>query len=209
MSGNGRQTHELIESGGLKLSAPWNTVTIEPSGATKTDTSNTQVLTYNLWLSDFNSKEFDELGPPSSQQLSAAPIAKVLLSLRDALIDGAKASGGEPQQCFTNYNPLKPAADAGNTFKLALSFVRDSTTGLTIKVGVIELSSTMEWKSTTGNTLTVAFVQRGLATLQLARDAVDTECKYPKSIKDKACRDAVTAYEELAGDTGLGVSTPQ
>jgi hypothetical protein len=140
-----------------------------------------------------------------------APIAEVLLSLREALINGAKKSPSSkgPQPCFTDYNPDKPAADAGNTFKLGLSFTTDATGGLEIKVGILDLTATTEWKGTTGNTLTVSFVQRGLAKLQRAKDEVDALCKYPKKESDKACVDAVAAFRKLQENTGVSVQAAE
>jgi hypothetical protein len=49
----------------------------------------------------------------------------------------------------------------------------------------------------------VAFVQRGLAKLQSAKDRVDTECKYPKDEKGETCKDAIAAYHKLQEDEGL------
>src|SRR5204863_4965290 len=110
--------------------------------------------------------------------------------LREALINSAKRSAQGPQPCFTDYNPDKPAGDAGNTFKLGLSFVNDKTVGLEIKVWILDLTATTEWKSTTGNTLTVSFVQRGLDVIQRAKDKVDVLCKYPRDPNGKECKDA-------------------
>jgi hypothetical protein len=137
----------------------------------------------------------------------------VLLALRDALVLSAMRfdfsanppKPRPPQPCFTDYNPDKPASDAGNTFKLALSITNDLTGGISIKVTVLNFSATGESKSTTGNTLTVSFIQHGLQPIQQAKDKVDAECKYPKQ-DSKACKDARDALAEAeASETGVGI----
>jgi hypothetical protein len=186
------------KSAGLKI--PWGAVEIDPTGSVKGDATNTQVLDYNLWPLEMERQA--ALLQATVNDQKPAPIADVILALRDAIINSAKETAPGPQPCFTDYDPVKPAADAGNTFKLGLSFVKDTTGGLEIKVWVLDLSATSEWKSTTGNTLTVSFVQRGLAKVQRARDAVDAECKYPKKYDDHPCQDALAAYKKAQEDAG-------
>jgi hypothetical protein len=184
------------QSGSAKIT--WGAVEIDPSGSVKGDATNTEVLDYNLWpMSDQGA-----LLAATVQDEKPAPIAEVILSLRDALIASAKKTAPGPQPCFTDYDPGKPSADAGNTFKLGLSFVSDKTGGLEIKVWVLDLTNTTEWKSTTGNTLTVSFVQRGLDTVQRARDKMDTECKYPKDYKGHSCQDAIAEYKKAQEEAG-------
>jgi hypothetical protein len=188
---------------GLSLEVPWNGVTISSTGQRTRGATNTQVLTYTLWLADSNLQAFaKENAEVSKEEVLDAPIAQVLLSLREALLNGAKKSGRGPEPCFTNYDPAKPAMDAGNSFKLGLAYDSGRTGGLEIKIGIIDLTSSTEWKSSTGNTLTITFVQRGLAAVQRARDAVDTECKYPKTEADKACKDALDALKEQRKKAG-------
>lgn len=197
---------EKIDNAGLKLQIPWSAVTIGPSGSIKGDATNTQELNYNIWPLEFSRQI--ALKATSISDQKPAPIAEVLLSLRDALINSAKKSSSKsPQACFTDYNPDKPAADAGNTFKLGLSYTTDTTGGLEIKVGILDFNATTEWKGTTGNTLTVSFVQRGLAQLQRAKDEVDVLCKYPKKESDKACLDATAAFRTLQENTGVAFHT--
>jgi hypothetical protein len=197
-------TIETIGSASLTLKIPINVVTLSPSGSVKRDVTNTEVLDYNLWLFESKRQSPELLGKTvTADELNGAPIATVLLALRHALIASAQRSQPGPQACFTDYSPDKPAADPGNTFKLGLTVLTDTTGGLEIKVGIIDLTASQEYKGTTGNTLTVAFVQRDVAALQLAKDAVDTECKYPKNNSD-ACKQAIKAYEMLQ-DLGQGV----
>jgi hypothetical protein len=186
-------------SGSAKIT--WGAVEIDPSGSVKGDATNTQVLDYNLWPLEM-ARQMGLSGVKVEDE-KPAPIADVILGLRDALIASAKKSASPgPQACFTDYDPAKPGADAGNTFKLGLSFVSDKTGGLEIKVWVLDLTNTTEWKSTTGNTLTVSFVQRGLAELQWYRDAVDTDCKYPKKHEDAACLKALADYTKKQDELG-------
>jgi hypothetical protein len=197
-------TNETIASAGVALKIPWGAVTIGPSGSIKGDATNTQELVYKLWPLDI-SRQTALKSEHISGEPKPAPISDVLLSLREGLINSAKRTATkEPQACFTDYSPDKPASDAGDTFKLGLSFTTDATGGLEIKIGILDLTSTTEWKGTTGNTLTVSFVQRGLAQLQRAKDAVDAECKYPKDDKSDACVKAVKAYQKLQ-DEGRGL----
>ena len=142
--------------------------------------------------------------PVKPDELASAPLAQVLLALRHALIVSAQQSSPGPQPCFTDYNQDKPATDAGNTFKVALTFVTDANGRLDIKVGILDLTASVEAKGTTGNTLTISFIQRGVAALQLAKDAVDAECKYPKN-GSAACKTAKSAYQKLQ-DVGTGLT---
>jgi hypothetical protein len=107
-----------------------------------------------------------------------APIAGVLSSLRDALTNSAKKIAPGPQACFTDYNPDKPS-DAGDSFKLGLSLVNDLTGGFELNVWVLDLTATSESKGTTGNTLTVSFIQRSLKNIQTLRDQATEQCKFP------------------------------
>ena len=188
---------------GITAKIPIHAVEIDPSFGARTDVTNTQLLAYNLWPLDLSRQSLPK-EMPTLEQKQNAPIAQVLLSLREALINSAKRTDpNKPQPCFTDYNPEKPAADAGNSFKLGLSFVNDVTKKFEISVWVLDLTAGTETKGTTGNTLTVSFVQRALSRIQRARDAMDTECKYPKKDTDKACLDAVPAFRKAQGDTGV------
>jgi hypothetical protein len=166
-------TNEAIDNGGVKATIPL-VVSVGPSGSLKRDVTNTQVLTYNLWpVAD------DQQPSLGSADLKSAPIAATLVSLRDALIEGASKSAPGPQACFTDYNLDKPSGDSGDTFKLGLTFVNDATMGLELKVSVLDLTATREDKGTTGNTMTVSFVQKGLKDIQTLQDEVGKECKFP------------------------------
>ena len=202
-------TVENIGSVNLGLKIPVSEVTLGPSGGVKQDVTNTEVLDYNLWPIETarQSSEFLEK-PVTADELKGAPIAAVLLALRHALVVGAQKSQPGPQPCFTDYNPDKPASDVGNTFKIGLTMVTDATGGIEVKVGIIDFTASQEYKGTSGNTLTVSFVQRGVTALQLAKDAVDAECKYPKNRSD-ACKEAKLKYQtEQDQGTGAGAAEP-
>jgi hypothetical protein len=196
-------TLEKITNHSAGMKAPWGALEIDPSGTVKGDATNTEVLDYNLWPLEMKRQQEILKGPRKDEK--PAPIADAILALRDALIASAEKTAPGPQPCFTDYDPAKPASDAGNSFKLGLSFVSDKTAGLEIKIGHLDITNTAEWKSTTGNTLTVSFVQRGLADMQRARDKADAECKYPKKYEDKPCQDALTEYRK-AQEAGGGYS---
>ena len=166
-------TNEAIDNGGVKATIPL-VVSVGPSGSLKRDVTNTQVLTYNLWP-----VAGDKQPSVAPGDLKSAPIAATLVALRDALIEGASKSATGPQACFTDYNPDKPSGDSGDAFKIGLTFVNDATLGLELKLSVLGLTATHEVKGTTGNTLTVSFVQRGLKDIQTLQDEADKECKFP------------------------------
>jgi len=152
------------ECGFSVIDEPWLTAAIET----------TEELDYSLWpVADAQQPQLP------GGELDSAPIAKALLTLRAALIDGARKSAPGPQACFTDYDPSKPGSDAGNSFKLGLSFVNDVTGGFEVTVGVVDLNGSIESKGTTGNTLTVAFVQRGLPEIQTLKDEATKECAFP------------------------------
>ena len=166
-------TDETIRNVGIKAKLPYNAITVGPSGSLKTDTTNTEVLTYSLWPLDASR----QLSLPPDD-IKSAPIAEVLSSLRAGLINSSKRTAPGPQACFTDYNPDKPS-EAGNTFKLGLSFVNDVTGGFELNVWVLDLTATTESKGTTGNTLTVSFVQHAFKDIQTLRDEATQQCKFP------------------------------
>jgi hypothetical protein len=188
-------TTEQINSVSIKAKLPFKAIEVDPSGSTKKDVTNTQVLDYNLWPLDVA----QQVELPNGD-VDSAPIAKVLLALRKALIDSAKRTSPGPQACFTDYSPDKASADAGNTFKLGLSFVNDSTGGFELKVWVLDLSATTETKGTTGNTLTVFFVQHGLKDIQILQDEASAQCKFPDYDKPM-CALAITALHLITDPT--------
>jgi len=167
-------TVETVKTAGLQLKIPYHAILVGPSGARRYDVTNTEELDYSLWpVADAQQPQLP------GGELDSAPIAKALLTLRAALIDGARKSAPGPQACFTDYDPSKPGSDAGNSFKLGLSFVNDVTGGFEVTVGVVDLNGSIESKGTTGNTLTVAFVQRGLPEIQTLKDEATKECAFP------------------------------
>ena len=193
---------ETATNAGLKLKIPVDVITIGPSGNEKVDVTNTQSLTYNLWPLVMSQQSLDDT-MPTTDELKGAPIAQVLMDLRDALIASATQKQKGPQPCFTDYNPEKPSSDAGNTITLALSFVNDANAGVEVDVGILGVTATGELKGTTGNTLTVSFVQKGLDAIQRAKDKVDAECKYPK-YGSKPCTNAIAELQKLQKE-GSGI----
>lgn len=194
------------------------TPVIGVNGAYKEETINAQTLDYVLWplaASDqpaaFMGQQFD------AADVDKAPIAKVLLSLRDALILSAlkyeypldPQKRRKPQPCFLDYNPEKPGGDAGHSFKIALAFTKDPSGGISIALALPvspTFSITGESKATTGNSITVTFIQEGIGALQAKKDAYDKACAEP--VKNaKACTLARAEYEKAKGENrGLGQS---
>lgn len=179
----------------LGLTLPIVPVTLGPSAGTTSDTLNAQTLDYNLWPLSAgdqafllpvkhwteSSSDYDALIPA----LNKAPIAIALLELRNALIlaatktDYSTNQQREAQPCFTDYNPMNPAADAGNSFKLQLQVTNDPSVGITIGVPPVNFSFSQDNKSVSGHTLTVTFVQRGVRQLQVLRDQATKDCPFP------------------------------
>ena len=208
-------TNERITDQKLGLSIPVQTVKLGASLEDKSDVTNAEVLDYNLWMLPARLQTMN-LDAVTDIELQSAPIARVLLAVRTALILSATKKDysfdppkdRKPQPCFADFNPDKPASDAGNTYKIGLSINSDSTNGVSIDAGIITVGATGETKSTTGNSLTVSFIQRDLQQIQLARDAVDAECKYPNE-RERKCTDARDKLNGLLGDIGIGISTPK
>jgi hypothetical protein len=199
----------LDNTGGASaaFTLPADIVTVGPSGGYKRDVTNTQTLDYNLWPLEHQSRFFSQ--NVTEEDIQSAPIAQALLSLRDALIlssmrldySTSPPTPRPPQPCFTDYDPTKPASDPGDSFKLGLSITNDVTGGVSVKVTILDFSATGESKSTTGNTLTVNFLQKVATTknIQSLRDAMDTECKYP--VKDpQKCASATTNFDEVVNN---------
>jgi hypothetical protein len=167
-------TVEITKNKGIKAKLPFKVIEVDLNGAVKTDVTNTQELNYTLWPI-----ATDQQTGLTDTSLENAPIAKTLMDLRTAMITSALKTAPGPQACFTDYNPAKPGEDAGNTFKLGLSFINETTGGFEFTVWVLDVTDTTDTKGTTGNTLTVTFVQRGLKGIQILKDEADKQCTFP------------------------------
>jgi hypothetical protein len=175
--------------GSAGITVPIHMVTIGAKAGDTVTATNTQTLSYQVWSVDKVSQNPNISNlHPSREYVDKTPIAQVLRDLREALVAAGTTYDysqtppvkRQPLPCFTDYDPKKPATASGNTYTLGLSIVNDITGGVTVSVAVLNLGITGEAKSTTGNTLTVSFSQPGIESIQIAQDAVDTECKYPK-----------------------------
>ena len=195
------------------LSIPVDIVTLGPSGEAKREALDTETLDYNLWPLPESRQNPDVYTQGiSDEDVRNAPIARALRDLRDALISGAlmyDLSGPTPQQrrptaCFTDYNPDKPSGDTGDIYKLGLSITNDVSGGISIKVAILTFGATGEAKSTTGNTLTVSFLQSGVQTLQALKDAADAECKHPNELAG-GCKKAKDALLDAEKNQGVGL----
>lgn len=172
-------------------------VTFKPKAEAKTAVTNTQELDYTLWPVDLEvAKELRTT--PSQEDFDRAPIAKALKSFRDGLIRGSQVPAVDKKYpgaadgkfvpaldrklwqpaCFTDYNPEKPSDDSGFQFKLGLTFVNDQTYGFEISLWLLDFSNSTENKSSTGNTITVTFVQSGAEDLQILADEVTKQCNF-------------------------------
>jgi hypothetical protein len=211
-------TLDTTESLNVGVTVPFHGGSGTLSGGVKKEFTNTQVLDYNLWPLEIALQNPDVSAQnPSEPDIKGAPIAQVLRDLRNALVlsamrlDYSNSNGPisrGPQPCFTDYDPDKPVSDAGNTFKIGLSVENNVNGGISITASLLNISASETITSTTGNTLTVSFVQQDLDQLQYARDAIDDACKYPKrdtSAGMAKCAAAKAAYAALRKNPAIGV----
>lgn len=84
-----------------------------------------------------------------------APIAAVLVNLRNAAITSAT----RPGDCFRNY-PKKGEKGDANTYELGLKITSTGKADVTVGLAPIDVTAGVENKSSTGNTLIVTFAQR-------------------------------------------------
>ncbi|MCA0246297.1 MAG: hypothetical protein LCH93_06725 [Proteobacteria bacterium] len=207
-----RLTTSLVTSAGfsLDLKAPTPITAGGGLGFTRS-VDNSQALEYNLWPlgPSLQPDEFKNERNPSPEALATAPIAQVLLGLRQAQITGATRINyvtGEqrpPQPCFSNFDPAKPAADAGHTFTVGLTVTTSVDGKVSVGVSVLELGASAGAKTATGHSLTVKFVQRGLEEMQQARDRVEAECK-PPNRESPACKKATAEYKKKLEESSIG-----
>jgi hypothetical protein len=207
-------------SGGKQIAAVGQTAganqgsTGSPTFGQSRETVNAQTLDYNLWplpIERQGSLWGGEM--PTESEIASAPIARVLLDLRNALILSSAMydystdppTPKSPQACFVDYNPDKPSADPGDLFKIALTITGDRTVGVSINVAPLTLTPTGESKSTTGNTLFISFVQRGVKEIQKLKDSADSACKHPNELSFE-CIEATLALTRAMHDPGIGVT---
>jgi hypothetical protein len=74
---------------------------------------------------------------------------------------------------------------------------------VSVGVSALKVGASGGQTTATGHSLTVTFVQRGLAELQNAKDRVDAACKYPNAPSQK-CKDATEAYNQLRTTGHIG-----
>jgi hypothetical protein len=182
-------------------------VPLAPSGTISfsRQATNSQTLDYTLWPLDL-SLQRDELRNqpmPTVDELYNAQIAQVLLNLRYAQIATAlkidPVTGvprDKPQACLTNFNLAKPAGDSKNSYTMGLTVTVSVDGSVSVGVSALKLGLSAGGSTTSGHSLTVAFVQRGLDDIQSARDIVDKKCAYPNAYS-KDCMAARQAYTEL------------
>jgi hypothetical protein len=211
------QDNSVGASGSVKI--PVNLVTLTGGAGYSREVNNTQKLTYHLWPIYKPLPIANELGvvtgPVTQDEWNKAPIAQALINLRNALVISSlvnpDGTGVIPHrhQCFTDFNPDKPADDPKNSYQLAITITRDKKFNGGIGVSLANLDATSESKSITGNTLTVQFAQQDLDPTIVRRDYVDSICK--KGSWTAACVQAKQEYydgtlvikpEQSAADTG-------
>lgn len=146
-------------SASLSISPPLPKGTaIVPKFGGSGENINTQELTYTLYLLP------DEYMPKGTVgSLDSSEIAKVILSERKALRNSAlRKLHPETQGCIADFNPQKPI-DANGQLQLAIKAISDGNGGVTFSLGILNANLGNDLKRTTGSTMTINFVQTGLA----------------------------------------------
>lgn len=195
----------------LNLKAGFSTTITPPIPITASATlsasqasNNSQTLVFNLWPLDLELQNaaFRALPSPSDREVDAAPIAQVLLDLRQAQISGAtivdyaNQTNRQVQPCFSNYDPSKPVSDAGNRFTIGLTITTTAGGEVSIGIAPVKAAGSIGSITATGHSLKVTFAQRHLWILQMLRDSVDTDCKIPNRLSD-TCKASTAAYNRL------------
>lgn len=177
-------TYDGTSAAGVTAGGSFGGGSVSASFSSSLENNNTQELKFNLYpLHNYSgSDELDKSSP--------APIADVLLALRDALI----LSSSKPGICAYDYNfrsqkSAKPAGGdqasggepsaSGNTFKIAVTITRDNKVSLAAGYSFISVLLSREDKTIEGNTITVTFVQQGLPSAGLPLDPVTRDPQIP------------------------------
>ena len=191
------------------VTAPAGTTTAAAQHSQSIDTGNSQTLSYTLWPLPYEEQEpAIRQQVPTDQDILKAELARVLLDLRNSLIVAATRldysrpdTPAKPlQACFSDYDPEQPGSTPGNTFTLSLNISKDSARSLTVTVGSVALGPNRDTKVSSGQSVTVTFVQRGAAELQALRDDAASECKPPVASRS-LCSVAQTALR-IARESG-------
>jgi hypothetical protein len=138
---------------------------VGPTVSTSRDVTNTQEVIYNEWLGAQQSAALADNGAP-------APIADLLIAVRNGLIDASRRTvppkpANGPQACFTAHSPTKPGDDPGDSIKIAFTAINDNAGGVAIKLGIVNVGASSEYKGTSSNTITVNFREYGSTGWQL------------------------------------------
>ena len=133
-----------------------------PSGSTKRAVSNTQQLTYTLYMLDDRYQPAELRMSGGRAEDRPAPVADVIMAQREALRNVTlKSRHADPQPCFSNFDPDAPR-DPQSTLVIGITFSREGANGIKLDLGVVSLDAGTERKASFGNTVTVTFRQRGL-----------------------------------------------
>ncbi len=152
------QTNSI--GGGLKI--PVFGGAGNPSTSTKRAISNTQQLTYTLYMLADRYQPAELRGLGSRAEDRPAPVADVIMAQRDALRNVTlKSRYADPQPCFSNFDPDAPR-DPQSTLVIGITFSHEGVNGVKLDLGVVSLDASTERKASFGNTITVTFRQRDL-----------------------------------------------
>ena len=177
------------------VTVPAGRTTVGAEHKQSTETTNSQALSYTLWPLPYEEQEPALRHQiPTDQDIVKAELARVLLDLRNSLIVAATRfdysrpdQAAKPlQACFSDYDPVQPGSTPGNTFTLSLNIGKDSSHALTVTVGAVTLGPNRDAKASSGQSITVTFVQRGAVELQTLRDEAAAGCK-AGNVNERLC----------------------
>lgn len=145
----------LSGSAGITASPGSPVASVGGTGSLGHQVRNTQELEFTMWpLADRTYRRGDTPTPGVEPE----PIADALLNLRASLL----ASATVPGVCVYDYDYRKPDAEAGNKYTLGLEVTDSKEAGVDLKLTLLDLGVKYLSNTATGNTLTVAFVQRDI-----------------------------------------------
>ena len=187
----------------LGVQVPISVISLNPTYSVSNTGSNSQSLDFQLWpLPPERQDYLQESLPPRPEHIDdkEAPIAAILLHLRSALLASAMRYDYStdpptlrpPGPCFTDYNPHSIGdTPANNKYVVGLGFSRTEKAGIAVSASFLTLGANGELDSTTGNSLTVTFVQPGLEKFAKATAYRDKVCEgsweKPKCSKANSC----------------------
>lgn len=185
--------------GGVKI--PVVSGSADPSASGKRGVSNTQQLTYTLYMLDDRYQPPELTAPSPVPDQRDAPLADMIMAQREALLNTTLRSiHADPQPCFTNFDPDSPR-DPKTTLVIGVTFSKAAGGGIKVDLGLVSFGFAQERKANFGNTVTVTFRQRNLT-----KDSRIGPC--PKDASKPCVYDPIETIDGSQDGIGLDGGTP-